>query len=233
MVPESEGALLQLAERLREEPVDVQGVALAYLLTTDGTSPLYDTRGAYSLWHVARGALPALEPVTIADPDAADERRRIAPPLGWPHDRPQRDLLAAMAHRLLIAVGEPVASPDQLPFGIRALVDAADEILVITPALPTRLDWLASATDRAREQADERLQTVLGQLADLGSEAAGAVGADDPLVAFEDAIRQFAPDHLLIALRAGEESGWQERGLLDQLQKRFELPLTAFSVAGS
>ena len=61
--------------------------------------------------------------------------------------------------------------------------------------------------------------------------AAGAVGADDPLLAFEDAIRQFAPDHLLIALRAGAASGWQERGLLDQLHQRFGLPMTAFSVA--
>ena len=101
---------------------------------------------------------------------------------------------------------------------------------MITPALATRFEWLASATDRAQERADERLQTVLGQLADLG-EAAGAVGADDPLLAFEDAIRQFAPDHLLIALRAGAASGWQERGLLDQLHQRFGLPMTAFPVA--
>ena len=108
-----------------------------------------------------------------------------------------------MAHRLLIAAGQSVSSSNQLPFGIRGLIDAADEILVITPTLPTRFEWLASATDRAQEQADERLQTVLGQLADLGSEAVGAVGADDPLLAFEDAIRQFAPDHLLIALRRG------------------------------
>lgn len=136
-----------------------------------------------------------------------------------------------MAHRLLIAAGRAVSSPDELPFGIRALLDAADEILVITPTLPTRFEWLTSATDRAQEQADQRLQTVLGQLAVLGSEAVGAVGADDPLLAFEDAIRQFAPDHLLIALRADEASGWQERGLLDRLQQRFRLPMTAFSVA--
>jgi hypothetical protein len=141
------------------------------------------------------------------------------------------DLLAAMAHRLLIAAGESVASPDRLPFGIRALIDAADEILVITPTLPTRFEWLASATDRAQEQADERLRTVLGHLADLGSEAAGAVGADDPLLAFDDAIGQFAPDHVLIALRADEAAGWQERGLLDQLQQRFGLPMTAFAAA--
>jgi hypothetical protein len=135
-----------------------------------------------------------------------------------------------VANRLLIAAGESVSTSSQLPFGIRALIDAADEILVITPTLPSRFEWLASATDRAKEQADSRLRTILGQLADLGSEAEGAIGADDPLLAFEDAIREFAPGHLVVALRSGQEAGWQENGLLDQLQERFELPLTAFSV---
>jgi hypothetical protein len=135
-----------------------------------------------------------------------------------------------VATRLLIAAGESASSPEELPFGVRELIAAADEILVVTPALPTRFEWLASATDKAREQADERLRTVLGQLEELGSEAAGAVGADDPLLAFEDAIREFAPHHVLIALRAGERAGWQERGLLDRLQDGFGLPMTVFSL---
>lgn len=134
-----------------------------------------------------------------------------------------------MASRLLIAAGEPASDAGALPFGVAALIDAADEILVITPALPSRLDWLASATDRATEQADQRLQAVLGHLAELGADAEGATAADDPLLAFEDAIRAFEPDHLIVALRTGEDSGWQERGLLDQLQDRFALPITAFS----
>lgn len=138
-----------------------------------------------------------------------------------------------MANRLLVAAGDAVPSVDDLPFGVRELIDAADEILVVTPALPSRLEWLASATDKAREQADERLRAVLGQIAELGSDAEGAVGADDPLLAFEDAIRDFNPDHLLVALRAGQYSGWQERGLLDQLQQRFGLPVTAFAVASA
>jgi hypothetical protein len=135
-----------------------------------------------------------------------------------------------MARWLLIAAGEAASDPGQLPFGVRELIDAAEEILVVTPTLPSRFEWLSSATDRAREQADERLRMVLGQLADLGSEAAGEVGADDPLLAFEDAIRDFAPDHLLIALRAEDDAGWQERGLLDQLERRFGLPMTVFSL---
>lgn len=136
-----------------------------------------------------------------------------------------------MSNRLLIAAGESASSADALPFGIKALIEAADEILVVTPTLPSRLEWLVSATDRAKEQADERLRTVLGQLAELGTDAEGEIGADDPLLAFEDAIRDFAPDHLVVVLRAGEGSGWQESGLLDQLQERFGLPLTAFSVS--
>jgi hypothetical protein len=135
-----------------------------------------------------------------------------------------------VATRLLIAAGESASSPAELPFGVRELIAAADEILVVTPALPTRFEWLASATDKAREQADERLRTVLGQLEELGSEAAGAVGADDPLLAFEDAIAQFSPRHVLIALRERERAGWQERGLLDRLHARFGLPMTVFTL---
>jgi hypothetical protein len=137
-----------------------------------------------------------------------------------------------MGSRLLIAAGEAATAAEQLPFGVRTLIDAADEIMVIAPRLPGRLDWITSATDKAAEQADERLRAVLGQLNEAGSPAHGRVGADDPLLAFEDAIRDFAPDHLLIGLRRDDRAGWQERGLLDQIQERFAIPMTVFQLAG-
>jgi hypothetical protein len=136
-----------------------------------------------------------------------------------------------VASRLLIAAGGTVSSEEELPFGVRELIEAADEILVVTPALPGRFEWLASATDAARQQADERLHAVLGHLDTIGVAARGAVGSDDPLEAFADAIRDFAPDHLLIALRARDRAGWQERGLLDQIQERFSLPITVFTAS--
>ena len=136
-----------------------------------------------------------------------------------------------MAHRLLIAAGESVTETSELPFGVRVLLDAADEILVIAPTLPSRFEWLASAIDKAEERADERLEAVLGQLSDLGAEAAGQVGADDPLLAFEDAIRQFSPDHILIALRCGGGSWMAGARPLDALHERFGLPLTTFLVS--
>jgi hypothetical protein len=136
-----------------------------------------------------------------------------------------------MAQKLLIAAGEAAAKTEDIPQSVQSLIDAAEEILVIAPSLPGRFEWLVSATDKARQQADERLHTILGQLDEMGADARGAVGADDPLTAFEDAIRQFAPDHLLIAIRAGDRADWQERGLLDQLLERFTIPMTVFQLA--
>src|SRR5215212_3511830 len=126
-----------------------------------------------------------------------------------------------MPERLLIAAGAAADSADALPFGVRELIDAADEVLVVTPALPTRFEWLASATDKAREEADERLRSVLGQVEGLGTQAEGTVGADDPLLAFEDALAAFEADHILVGLRPPEQADWQERGLLNELLSRF------------
>ena len=98
-----------------------------------------------------------------------------------------------MGARLLIAAGEAASGSDALPVGVRMLIDAADEIMVVAPRLPGRLDWLSSDTDAATERADERLEAVLGHLGELGADASGRVGADEPLLAFEDAIGSSRP----------------------------------------
>jgi hypothetical protein len=133
--------------------------------------------------------------------------------------------------RLLIATGETAASEDELPPLIRALIDTASEVLVMTPVLVGRLQWLASDTDRARYEADERLSTVLGQFDTLAPETkvSGRIGDETPLTAFSDAVREFSPDHILIALRSSDHSGWQERGLLDQIRE-FGIPITVFEL---
>lgn len=135
-----------------------------------------------------------------------------------------------MPKRLLIVAGEAADDAGALPYGVRELIDAADEALVVTPALPTRFEWLASATDKPREQADARLHAVLGQIEELGTDASGTVGADDPLLAFEDALAAFDADHILVGLRPPDRAAWQERGLLDQLLSRFGIPVTVFSL---
>jgi hypothetical protein len=132
--------------------------------------------------------------------------------------------------KLLIAAAHPASELGVLPAGVRALIDQADEILVMVPTLPGRLAWLAGEIDKTREVADARLHAILGQLEDADEPAEGVVGSDDPLVAFGDAVADFGPDHILIALRSRDEGGWQEKGLVDQVLKRFGLPVTIFEL---
>jgi hypothetical protein len=132
--------------------------------------------------------------------------------------------------RLLVVTGGTASDLGEIPSGVRLLIEEAGEILVVAPALPSRMAWLASDTDKTRKVADERLGAVLDQLEDTGTPLEGTVGADDPLLAFEDAVADFHPHHILIALRAPDESGWQERGLIENVLERFGLPVTIFRI---
>jgi hypothetical protein len=134
--------------------------------------------------------------------------------------------------RLLIVTGAAVAEVEELPPDVRSLIESASEILVVTPVLPGRLEWLASDTDRVRYEADERLRTVLGQVEELAPETAvsGAVGDETPLSAFADAVREFRPDHILLALRASDHSAWQEQGLVEHVRDGLQLPVTSFEI---
>jgi hypothetical protein len=134
--------------------------------------------------------------------------------------------------RLLIATGEAAANVEELPPLIRTLIQGASEILVITPILVSRLRWLASDTDRARYEADERLGVVLSHIGALAPEAEtkAQIGDETPLTAFDDAIRAFRPDHILIALRSADHDAWQERGLIDALRSAFHIPMTVFEI---
>jgi hypothetical protein len=134
--------------------------------------------------------------------------------------------------RLLIAAGEAVADLEELPPLVLRLIETASEILVLSPVLVGRLRWLASDTDRARYEADERLGVVLGHVQELApeTEARAHVGDEAPLTAFDDAIRMFRPDHILVALRGADHAAWQERGLIDAVLAAFHVPITVFEI---
>ena len=120
------------------------------------------------------------------------------------------------------------AAEDELPPLVRALIENASELLVMTPILVGRLPWLASDTDRARYEADERLSAVLGHVETITPHAGieGRIGDDTPVTTlYRRDSRDFLPDDPVLALRRGDHSGWQERGLLDQI-KEFGIPIT-------
>ena len=134
--------------------------------------------------------------------------------------------------RLLIVAGATAASADELPESVRELIAQASEVLVVAPVLTSKLHLWTNDTDRAREQADERLTAVLGEVEAIGADAdaSGVVGDEVPLSAFDDAVRLFAPDHILIGLRAGGQAAWQERSLVPRVKQAFGLPVTAIAI---
>src|SRR3954464_7218823 len=132
--------------------------------------------------------------------------------------------------RLLFVSDATVADVDELPPVVRAMIDAASEVNVLTPTLPGRLAWLADDVDRFRHFADERLDTVLGHMRTIGADATGLAGRGSIGLVIADAVAQFKPDHILIALRSAEHASWQERRLIEHIETRFHLPVTTYAV---
>jgi nucleotide-binding universal stress UspA family protein len=132
--------------------------------------------------------------------------------------------------RLLFIADAAVADMDELPIAVRAVIDAATELYVVTPTLPGRLAWLADDVDRFRHIADERLDTVLDHMRSIGAQATGRAARGSVIRVIADAIEEFRPDHILIALRSSEHANWQERRLIAHVEERFGLPVTSYAV---
>jgi len=127
--------------------------------------------------------------------------------------------------RLLVVANETVGGADLLN-RIRELSAGANtEVLVVTPALNTKLRHLASDEDPARAQAQERLERSLQRLEQEGIEARGEVGDGDPLQAIEDALRTFGADQILISTHPEGRSHWLERGVVTGARERFAVPI--------
>jgi hypothetical protein len=133
--------------------------------------------------------------------------------------------------RLLVLAGAAVAELDELPRQVRTELESAAEVFVVTPTLASRIEWLMSDTDRARHEADERLDKILGQLETGGAQVSGsAVGDDTPMTVVEDYVRRFEPDKVVVALRSEEHAAWQEQNLVEQVASATGLPLTVFAI---
>jgi nucleotide-binding universal stress UspA family protein len=132
--------------------------------------------------------------------------------------------------RLLFIADAAVADTDELPTAVRAVIDAAAAVYVVTPTLPGRLAWLADDVDRFRHIADERLDTVLGHMRAIGADATGVASRGSVLRVIADAVEEFGPDHILIALRSSDHANWQEHKLIAHVEERLGLPLTTYAV---
>jgi len=108
----------------------------------------------------------------------------------------------------------------------RRVSAAPTDVLVVVPALNTRLRHWLSDIDDAVARAHDRLEVALGDLRTRGVSARGEVGDANPLVAIDDALAHFAASAIVIATLPAGQSNWLERGLIDKARARFDVPVT-------
>jgi len=107
-------------------------------------------------------------------------------------------------HRVLV-VAPPGTDTVNVPDGA--------EVLVVVPALASTRESLTGAVDDRRGDAEATAAALQSRIP--GSRA--EVGADDPALAAEDALRVFGADEVLVA---GDD------GMLEAIRERVALPVT-------
>jgi len=137
-----------------------------------------------------------------------------------------------MGKRILALVSEPVtgeALKSALPPG-----DADDaEVLVVAPALNSRIRFWMADNDDAIRRADEVQEETVERMEEEGVDAAGDTGESDPLLALQDALQTFAADEIVIFTHPEGDANWAEEGLVDAAKSRFEAPVRHLVVDAS
>jgi uncharacterized membrane protein len=128
--------------------------------------------------------------------------------------------------RVLVVANETVAGRALRGEVLHRTSGIDADVLVVCPALNSRIRHWTSDEDRAREQAHERLERSLTALSEAGVEARGAVGDDDPMQAIEDALRTFGADEIIISTHPPGRSNWLEKEVITRARERFDLPIT-------
>jgi hypothetical protein len=136
-----------------------------------------------------------------------------------PADRPLSE-----PWRILVIANETAAS-EALRAVIALRAGAGAEVVVVAPALSSRLAYWSSAGDDARAAATVRLAACLQALEELGIEASGWVGDAEPLLAIDDALCTFAADELIVATHPEGRSTWLTRNIVERARHRVRLPI--------
>jgi hypothetical protein len=115
----------------------------------------------------------------------------------------------AGTHRVLV-----VAAPGTRSVHVGT---SATEIVVVVPALASTVESLTGAVDDRRAEAERTAAVLAQQLTRDGVRVRAEVGADDPVLAVDDALRTFGADEIAVA---GDEA------LAEQIRGRATVPVS-------
>src|SRR3954453_4374548 len=119
-----------------------------------------------------------------------------------------------MSKKILALVSEPI-SADALRSAIGP--ESADdaEVLVVAPALNTRTRFLLADPDPEIARAAVGQQETAERLDAGAIFPPGDTGAEDPLLALQDALATYDADEIVLFTHADSAQNWAEEGLVD------------------
>ena len=97
------------------------------------------------------------------------------------------------------------------------VADGATEIVVVVPALASKVEALTGAVDDRRAEAEQTAASLARELSRDGVPVRGEVGADDPVLAVDDALRTFGADEIVVA---------GDAELVDRIRQRTTVPVS-------
>ena len=135
--------------------------------------------------------------------------------------------VGATGERQILVVVDGTAADESIVGAIEeASTGYRKRVLVVCPARVSQIDHWTSAVDSARAQAQRYVDESLARLRDLGIEARGEIGDEDPLRAIEDALRTFGADTILVVTPPEGVEGSAARDVVAGARARFALPIT-------
>jgi hypothetical protein len=126
--------------------------------------------------------------------------------------------------KVLVLASEPV-SGEMLKSAIGEERAQGAEVLVVAPALNSRLRFWMSDPDPAIERAEAVQEETVERMDEEGIDAAGDTGESDPVLAIQDTLTTFAADQIVLFTHPGGDRNWLEEGVVDEIKQRFDLPV--------
>lgn len=129
-----------------------------------------------------------------------------------------------MADKVLALVSEAVSGEAlKAAIGKDRAEDA--EVLVVAPALNSRMRFWMSDPDPAIERAEAVQEETVERMDEDGVDAAGDTGESDALLAVQDALQTFAADEIVLFTHPGGKQNWLEEGVVEEIRERFDVPV--------
>jgi hypothetical protein len=133
-----------------------------------------------------------------------------------------------MARKILALAAEPI-SGDALRSALGNGAEEA-EVMVVAPALDSRMRFWTSDSDEAIARAEEVQQESVERLEEDGVRATGESGESDPLLALQDALATFPAEEIVIFKHGEDSRNWAEEDLVEQARERFSVPVREMEV---